>query len=199
MEDDARRVSDRDREEAVVALRDDLVSGALTLEEFSARVEAAYLAQTTGELDRVRTDLQTRPVKRRPTRMSVALFGHLIRRGRLRLHRRTTVVSAFADVDLDLREAQIEGLGLTVTVCALFGNVDVYVPEGVDVAVDGIILFGRRRDWGRDAARAGGPAVLVRALGCFGTVDVWRVPPNVQGTYGEILDELTTRQQSLPG
>jgi hypothetical protein len=25
------------------------------------------------------------------------------------------------------------------------------------------------------------------------------VPPNVQGTYGEILDELTTRQQSLPG
>jgi hypothetical protein len=131
-------------------------------------------------------------------RLSVAFFGHLVRRGRLRLRGRTVAVGTFADVDLDLREAQIDAARVTVHVNVLFGNVDVYVPEGIDVDVGGMILFGRRRDWGRETARAPTPTVSVRAHGLFGTVDVWRVPSDVRGTYGEVIAQVKARQRELP-
>jgi Domain of unknown function (DUF1707) len=45
LDDLSRRVSDADREQAVASLRDDLVVGRLTLDEFSERVETAYRAR----------------------------------------------------------------------------------------------------------------------------------------------------------
>jgi hypothetical protein len=122
-----------------------------------------------------------------------------VRRGRLRLRRRTFVASVFADVDLDLREAQIEEPRTAINVLAVFGNADVYVPEGVEVDVGGFTLFGHRREWGRDVAHANGPTIRVRAVGLFGTVDVWRVPHGVRGTYSEILRRLKEEQRELPG
>ncbi len=196
-----RHVSDAERERAVQALRDDLLAGRLTLDEFSERVGSAYLARLGTELARAREGLPEHPdahTRRRRTRLSIAAFGHLVRRGRLHLGRRTLVIGAFADVDLDLREARIETQRVTVHVFTLIGNVDVYLPEGIDVEVGGLIVFGRRRDWGRDTAPAG-PRLRVRAHGLFGTVDVWRVPTDVRGTYGEVIAEVRARQRELPG
>lgn len=202
MDDPARRVSDAEREEAVGALRDDLLAGRLTLDEFSERVEAAYRARTGGELVVARRDLpDALPAerrRRRPVRLTLAAFGHVIRRGRLRLRRWTLAFSVFADVDLDLREAEIDDLLVTVRVLPLFGNVDVYVPEGVDVDVGGTLVFGHLRDWGVDVARAGSPTVRVRAHSLFGTVDVWRVPHDVRGDYGAVTRAVQGRQRELP-
>ena len=50
MDDDSTRASDDDRERAVRALREHLVEGRLTLEEFSQRVEAALRAGSSAEL-----------------------------------------------------------------------------------------------------------------------------------------------------
>ncbi len=121
-----------------------------------------------------------------------------MRRGRLRLPRHTFAISIFSDVDLDLREAEIATRLVTVHVYALFGNVDVYLPEGIDIAIGGLIVFGHRRDWGRDIARAAEPALRVRVHGLFGTIDVWRVPPDVDGTYREVIAQLRARQRELP-
>jgi uncharacterized protein DUF1707/cell wall-active antibiotic response 4TMS protein YvqF len=193
-------VSDADREQTVSSLRDDLLAGRLTLEEFSERVELAYRARIGQELVRAREDLPvaTVPSRRRPARLTAAVFGHVIRRGRFRLRQSTAVVNAFADVDLDLREAEIEGPETTVTMVVAFGNVDVYVPEGIDVDLTGITIFGRRRDWGRDTARADAPTVHIRTLGVFATVDVWRVPPQLRGGYREITRALQAEQPQLP-
>jgi hypothetical protein len=198
--DETQRVSDGDREQAVGSLRDDLLAGRLTLEEFTERVELAYRARTGQDLVRVREDLPeiAGARSRKPTRVTAALFGHVIRRGRFRLRDSSSVVSAFADVDLDLRDAEIEGQETTVTILVGFGNVDVYVPEGVNVDVGGITLFGRRRDWGREAARPDAPTVHIRALGAFATLDVWRVPPQMGGGYGEITRALQAQQGRLP-
>jgi hypothetical protein len=195
------RVSDFEREQAALALRDDLVAGRLSLEEFSDRIGTAYEATFRGELAGLREDLpehQSMPSRRSQLRLSAALFGHLVRRGRLRLRRRTLAISAFADLDFDAREAFIESEHVVVHVWVLAGNADVYVPEGVDVDVGGTILFGRRRDWGRDAAAPIGPRLTVRAHGAFGTVDVWRVPRGVHGTYGEITEQIEAQQRELP-
>jgi DUF1707 SHOCT-like domain/Cell wall-active antibiotics response LiaF, C-terminal len=201
MDEQVRRVSDSEREQAVTALRDDLLAGRLTLDEFSDRVGSAYGAQVGAELERVREGLPERSgsaTRRSRTRLSVAAVGHLVRRGRLRLPRRTLAISVFGDADLDLREAQIETGRVTVHVFTFFGNADVYVPEGIDVEVGGLIVFGRRRDWGRDTARESEPMLCVRAYGVFGTVDVWRVPTDVRGTYREVISQLQAQQRELP-
>ena len=195
------RLSDSEREQAVSALRDDLVAGRLSLEEFSDRVDAAYQATFRGELAGLREDLpehQLTPSRRRPLRLSAALFGHLVRRGRLHLRGRSVAVSAFGDLDFDLREASIESQRVVVHVWVLAGNADLYVPERVDVDVGGTIVFGRRRDWGRDTATPAGPGLTVRAHGVFGTVDIWRVPHGVRGTYGEVIGQIQEQQRELP-
>ena len=197
------RISDAERERAVAALREHLLAGRLTLEEFSERVGAAYGARTGQELARVNEDLPetilaSAGVLRKPCRFTAAVFAHVVRRGRLRLPKRTFAFSFLADVDLDLREAAIENPVTTVRVFALFGNVDVYVPEGVDADVGGFTIGGHRADWGRDAPSANAPSIRVRVLGFFGTVDVWRVPPKLDGTYGEIVGHLRPRSRRLP-
>ena len=197
------RVSDAEREQAVVLLREHLLAGRLTLDEFSERAGAALRARVGGELARVQEDLPevsfgvSRP-RRKPARFTVALLGHVARRGRLRLRGWTLAASALGDLDFDLREATIDRPETAVTVLLAFGNADVYVPEGVSVDVSGMTMFGRRREWGRDIGRPDAPAVHVRVLGCFGTVDVWRVPHDMHGSYSDIFRQLEERQRQLP-
>jgi hypothetical protein len=202
--DPSERVSDAEREDAVAQLREHLLAGRLTLEEFSERVELAYGAQIGSELARAGESLPAvgnLPAVRsgrKPTRVTAAFFGHVARRGKLRLRRRTFAGGAFSDIDLDLRDAQLETPEASVNVVIAFGNVDVYVPEGINVSVGGLALFGHRREWGRELDRPDAPVVHVRALSLFGTVDVWRVPAEMKGGYGEIFRQLQDRQRQLP-
>lgn len=192
--------SDGDRERAVSALRGHCVEGRLTLEELSERVEAAYGARSVDELEAALSGLpavQAQP-RTRPKRLTLAAFGRFIRRGRWRVPRRTTALSVFGDVDLDLRDAHIETTAVAVSIFAFFGNVDVYVPEGVEVDIGGLVFFGHRREWGRDVAGRAAPLVRIRALALFGTVDVWRVPKGMTGTYREVIAAVRKRQRELP-
>ncbi|MGO9198724.1 MAG: DUF1707 domain-containing protein [Acidimicrobiales bacterium] len=203
MDESSYRVSDAEREKAVVVLRDHLLEGRLTLEEFSERAGLALRSQVIGDLTTIQQDLPPLSTvgaptsHRKPTRLTLAVFGHVVRRGRIRLRRRTTAASVLADIDLDLREASIENRRTSVSVLAFLGNVDVYVPEGIDVDVGGLTIFGHRRDWGRDVAAPNAPTVHIRTLGLFGTVDVWRVPSDVSGDYGSIIDEVRTRHRAV--
>jgi hypothetical protein len=192
VDDQSARASDDDREQAVLALRDHLVAGRLTLDEFSERVELAYRARTGTELVAVGSELpalRKTPKRRRPVWATVGLFAHIVRRGRLRLARFGLVFSGFSDVDFDLREA----------VLALFGNVDVYVPERIAIDVTGLAVFGHRRQWGHEAADADAPLLRVRVISLFGTVDIWHVPSDERGSYREIIRAVRKRQRELPG
>src|SRR6202161_2543318 len=58
----AERVADADRDRTVTQLRENVVEGRLTLDEFSERVGSALQARTRGDLVAVMADLpQTRP------------------------------------------------------------------------------------------------------------------------------------------
>ena len=184
----------------MLSLREHLVQGRLTLDEFSDRVEIAYRARSVADLDAASSELPPArtPRRRRPV-VTVGFFAHVVRRGRLRLGRRGTVLACFSDVDLDLRTAEVAGLATDVYVLLGFGNVDVYVPEHIGIDVTGITVFGHRRQWGREEAGPDSPVLRVRVLALFGTVDVWHVPSDMRGDYGEITRSLQAGQRELPG
>ncbi len=178
------RASDADRERVVVQLRESSAQGRLTLEEFSDRVAKAYAARTGADLAVLVRDLPaaaspttTDVARRRPRRFTIAAFGNVQRTGRWRMAGSGFVAVAFADADIDLRQAELDGPVASLTAFVLFGNVDVYVPEGVDVDLSGIAVFGHRREFGSELpVPPGAPLLRVRIVSLFGTGDVWRVP-----------------------
>jgi Domain of unknown function (DUF1707) len=203
MNDPSLRVSDADREHTVVSLREHLLAGRLTLDEFSERVEATLQATVSGELARVQHDLPASGAqisRRKPTRFTAALFGHVARRGRLRLRGWTAAASVFGDLDLDLRDAAIDQPRTAATIMLVCGNADVYLPEGINIEVSGLTIFGHLRERGRDTASPDAPCVRIRAIGCCSTVDVWRVPNDVHGSYSDIIRVAKERErQQLEG
>lgn len=189
----ALRCSDADRERTVVLLREHAVEGRLTLQELTERVEATYRARTKDELDQLSRDLpDTGPpeaTRRRPTRFVFSVFGSNERDGRIRVHRRVRCVSVFGNVDLDLRQAVLEGDVVTITAFGLFAAIDLYVPEGVEVELQGFALFGHKRARGNDPPpRAGTPLIRVYAVSLFAGIDVWRVPLAwARRTWSEVI------------
>ena len=74
---------------------------------------------------------------------------------------------------VDLRDAVIEGDDIEILACSLMGSVHVIVPPGIPVEVVGFTIMGsRRNDVASLNAMTGGPRVLVRGYGLFGTVKV---------------------------
>ncbi|HVF31937.1 MAG TPA: DUF1707 domain-containing protein [Acidimicrobiales bacterium] len=183
------RIADTDRDRAVAVLRMHCTEGRITLDEFSDRVGEVYNARTAGELDAVVADLpvpwsheparEEEPDARRRSRSVrwlVAIFSSSSRRGRFTLDDEAAVIAAFGDCTLDLSEASIDGPNPLVSVVALFGNVTVVVPEGIEVNLQGLPLFGSTRcDTGSAPPRPGSPVVTVRAFAAFGDVRV-RLP-----------------------
>ena len=202
--DGGERVSDADRDATVESLREHLVAGRLTLDEFGERVDTALRARTGADLAVVHADLpaqtaaSTEVRRRKPLRLTAGLFAHVVRRGRVLLRRRSFAAGVFSDIDLDLRDASVEGERTSLWVFAVFGNVDVYVPEDVEVEVTGLAVMGHRRDWGNEQVRRWSPTIAVRVIGLFGTVDVWRVPRAMRGDYGELIKAVRHPESEPP-
>jgi DUF1707 SHOCT-like domain/Cell wall-active antibiotics response LiaF, C-terminal len=186
------RASDDDREETVIALREHAAAGRLTLEEFTERMSTAYDARTSDELAELVRDLpapDTPSSRRRPTGIVLSVFGSSEREGRIRIRRRVTCLTLFGNVDLDLRQATLERDVVTVVALGMFGAIDVYVPEGVEVDLHGFALGGHKRARGNDPTpRPGAPLVRVFAISLFAGIDVWRVPLAwAQKTWSEVI------------
>ena len=177
----ALRAADADRERTVATLREHAVEGRLSLEEFTDRMSTAYLARTKDELEELLRDLPsggTTPVSRRkPTRLVFSVLGSSEREGRIRVKRRVACLTCFGNVDLDLRQATLERDVVTIVALGMFGAIDVYVPEGVEIDLHGFALGGHKRARGNDPPpRSETPLVRVFAISVFAGIDVWRVP-----------------------
>jgi hypothetical protein len=187
------RIADSDRDRVVAVLRLHCTEGRITLDEFSDRVGTVYAARTSVELDDVVRDLPVPwaeaasadplhepPRARRAVKWLVAIFGDSGRRGRFKLDDESAAFAVFGDCTLDLSEALIEGPNPLITAVAVFGNVTVVVPDGIDVELEGVAIFGSKRcSTGETPPVPGSPVVLVRAFALFGDVRVR--PPRARG------------------
>lgn len=93
----------------------------------------------------------------------LSLFGATTRAGVWAPADRTVALSGFGNVKLDLRRAELPG-GLTEFVAiSLFGNVELIVPETLDVELDGFAVFGNLDH--RTARGAGARRILGAIMG----------------------------------
>ena len=175
------RVADADRDRIVTLLREHVVDGRLTLDEFSERVERALRATTRGELDAVMADLpaatvglpEPAPSARQSRRWHIAVLSGHSTRGRWRISGKTTAVAVMGGCDLDLRRAEIEGPEVEITAFAFWGGIKVVVPEGFDVELRRFSFMGGRSLRVRDVPIIrGSPRIVVRGFAVMGGVDV---------------------------
>lgn len=189
------RASDAERERVVANLREHTAAGRLTLDQFSERTERAYAATTLTELENVGRDLPAAaPAKprRRGKPLTLAVLHNTVRTGRWRLPRFGFAFVFFGDADLDLRQAELGSSVASLTAIVFFGNVDVYVPEGIEVDFGGFGILGHRREWGRDVPPLPGtPLLRVRIFSLFGTADLWRAPAAWVGrSFRDVINAL---------
>jgi hypothetical protein len=188
------RASDTDRDQVVDVLRDALMSGRLSQDEHSERLEQTLQARTLGELEPITRDLVVPGQGPQPAAMPVplasnspvpieepanpaesfdtmlAIFGGGERKGRWRVKRRTNAVAVFGGHDLDMTDAVFEGREVTIWAFAVFGGIDITVPEGVSVRNEGVGIFGGFAARGSDDPDPNAPVVVVKGLALFGGV-----------------------------
>jgi hypothetical protein len=183
------RVGDRDRDDAARRLQDAFAEGRLDDDEFDQRMRAALTAKVSTELDVLTADLPAATERTmvpavadggpKPGKLAVAYKSSIRRGGRWRVPSRFRCVIYKGSGRLDLRAAELAGPVTTMAVTAYKSRVDVLVPPGVRVELDG---FGVSKGWSAEedleaSLPADAPVVHVRGIAYKGTIEVSTRPP----------------------
>ncbi len=207
------RVADADRDRTVLLLREHVVDGRLTLDEFSERTGRALQATTRGDLDAVMADLpearaglpESSAGARTGRRWHVAVMSGHSTRGRWRISGKTSAVAVMGGCDLDLRRAEIDGPEVEITAVAFWGGIKVIVPEGFDVELRGFSFMGGRSLRLRDVPIVrGSPRIVIRGFAVMGSIGVVsrsspsgrRAARTVSEGMRSIADEIDARSGS---
>jgi hypothetical protein len=172
--------SDHERERAAEVLQRACGEGRLTLEQFSARVGAVYAAESAQEIERATADLAPAPVvgSAQIVDSITTVFSQSKRRGRWRLRSsRLWLRCFFGLTEIDLREVITDQGALEIAGLCLFGQVNVIVPEGVEVELTGAVVFSEHNLHLAPVPRVPGtPEVRVELTTWFGQVNVVSKP-----------------------
>jgi hypothetical protein len=112
----------------------------------------------------------------------VAIMGGSHRRGRFRPASVVNAVAVMGGDEIDLRDAEIEGGGLTLNAISVMGGANIYLPDTVDVEIGGLSIMGGNDERGAvGRPRPGAPVVRVRCYNLMGGTTIWRLPPQARG------------------
>jgi len=186
------RVGDRDRDAVVQRLQQAFAEGRLDDEEFDQRTRAALTARLSSDLVVLTRDLPAasaaaRPVApadaggRAPGRFAIAYKNDVRRGGRWRVPERFRAIVYKGSGHIDLRAADLSAPVTTLYAIAYKSRIDVLVPLGVRLELDG---FGVSKGWSaaedlESRLPADAPVVHVRGIGYKGTVEVSTKPKDV--------------------
>jgi hypothetical protein len=183
------RVGDTERDAVAQRLQQAFAERRLDDGEFDERMRAALTARTSADLDRLTADLPAAasagaPAGRAgPTGGRVIAYKNSVRRaGRWRVPEHLTTVIYKGSGHLDLRAAELSAPVTTMTVIAYKSRVDILVPPGVRVEMDG---FGVSKGWSEEEDREialphNAPTVRVRGVAYKGTIET-RTRPHADG------------------
>src|SRR3954466_3393245 len=166
------RASDADRDATVDLLRDAGAEGRLTLDELTDRIEVALNAVMRSELVPLTSDLSAAAavaVGAQPAK--VRRLGPIRRSGPWTMPAENSFRAWFGHIKLDLRQAQISTTETHIHARALFGNVDLLVPNGVEVEVQARTQVGRTNLQGSSRI-PGAPRIVLTGGTFFGDIKV---------------------------
>lgn len=183
------RASDAERDVVVGRLNQAVGEGRLTMDEFSERLELAYVARTRGDLEPLLRDLPASAEGDVPavaggsavasgtavdsgTRWNISPIGGIRHRGHWRVPRHTVAIGILGGVDVDLGEAALTAPEVMITKVSVIGGVTVRVPPGVHVEASNFSILG-----GRDVNLSGpvapnAPVLRIRSFSIIGGVKV---------------------------
>ncbi|MGH3375027.1 MAG: DUF1707 SHOCT-like domain-containing protein [Actinoallomurus sp.] len=181
------RASDQERDATVQRLQVAFAEGRLSDGEFDERMRAALSARTHGDLDVLLTDLPTatvpvapRPVAPgsgpKPGKYAVAYKRGIRHAGRWRVPGTFRAIVYKGSGQLDLRAAELTEPITTILAVAYKSDIEIIVPPGIRVEVNGLGVT-RDEDWAGELA-ADAPVVHVRAFAYKGVVETRTKPRN---------------------
>jgi Cell wall-active antibiotics response 4TMS YvqF len=145
----------------------------LTLSEFSDRVGAVWAAETTVQLTAATAGIELPPPVGTTKTVSrvVSVMGDTRRAGRWRLPRRLSAWSVMGDVHLDLTSVVCAETEVELRLTSVMGDVEVLLPDGIEVELTGFDLMGDRELVLAPVPRLPGtPLIRVRAHAVMGDV-----------------------------
>ncbi|MGC5012053.1 DUF1707 SHOCT-like domain-containing protein [Streptosporangium sp. DT93] len=158
------RASHQDRETTVLRLQRAYTDGRLTSDEMESRVERALTAVSHGDLATLTADL---PERSDEVVTLTSTAGKIVRTGRWRVPRVLRIESEFGDPRLDLTEAEIDHLEITLDLHLTYGSARITLPPGASADADGTNC-----EWGSVSSEVPGvarPGLLhVRVTGKLG-------------------------------
>ena len=179
------RASDAERRRLADLLKQACVEGRLTLDEFGERMDRAIKARTRAELDELTLDLpvsaaslslsttSTASLTRPAVSRTLALLSSADRTGVWRIGERSRVIAVMGACKLDLRRAAISAPVTTINVHIVMGNLNVIVPEGVEVDLDATTIMGSRTLKLKGPPPApGAPVIVIQGLVLMGDLTV---------------------------
>jgi class 3 adenylate cyclase len=187
--------SDAQRDRVVELLKERTADGTLTLAEFADRVDRALTARSRGELAALAVDLPAAEIgetnRRTPRRWVLSVMAGTGMKGRWRCGRNVTAVAVMGGCQLDFRGAEIDADVVHVTAVAVMGGIDIVVPEGIEVTMDGLPVMGGRSMHVKHVPRLpGSPRIVVHAFPIMGGVTVRSRPRKPQPVVDSAAAEL---------
>lgn len=170
------RASDADRDQALEALATASAEGRLTLEEYSQRSETALAARTFGELAGLTADLPAAPRSSSasaPVELT-AVLGNESRKGHWVVPEHIRVRSVLGDCHLEMQQASIPQHVTTIDATIRFGSMTIFVPDGIDVRLNGRAILGAKSSQLRGEPRPGAPVIVVNCDVICGSITVRR-------------------------
>jgi hypothetical protein len=167
------RASDAERDAVIEQLREAAAEGRLTMEELTDRIEVAASAVTRGALEPLTADLPAPGVTlaAAPEHAKERGMGDVKRSGAWVVPAHSEFRSYAGSIKLDLRQATISSREIVIDAFTPFGNIDLLVPEGVQVEVRADKRMGSlKHDTG--AVTPGAPRVILTGGTVFGTIKV---------------------------
>lgn len=201
------------RERAIAVLSDAFAQDALDVDEFERRVTRVHTTDSIAEIESLLADLPN-AASATPAAPSVALvpagdaaeappqtvyavFGGVDRRGSWTVPRRLKVVAMMGGANLDLREARFPRGVIDLEVKAIFGGVQILVPPGLAVEVQGTAIMGGFQNVNRSPPTPDpdAPLLRVRGVALMGGVDISMRLPGESERGARRRERLEERRQ----
>lgn len=202
-------VSDADRARMADVIGDAYAEGRLNREEYEERLTATLGARTAADLVPVLDGLPPATIAAALAPLTgmavalpphpapatgwhppagvdssssavVAIFGGATRKGEWVVPPQLTAFAMFGGVELDLTHVTFAQAESEIIAVAVMGGVEITVPEGLTVHVDGVGIFGGFDQKAEGPGQPGAPVLRIKGAALFGGVEVKRKPRKKQ-------------------